>query len=55
LDPSRGHGPGVGGGRPAAGGSGNGISASLRVLDPPIAGGLVDTIVGDVTGAYFGD
>jgi hypothetical protein len=53
LDPSRGHNPGVGGGRPVSGS--RGVAASLRVLDPPIAGGLVETIVGDVTGAFFGD
>jgi uncharacterized protein YkwD len=55
LDLSRGNGPGIGGGRPGAGGSGNGTATSLRVLDPPITGGLVQTIVGDVTGAFFGD
>jgi hypothetical protein len=26
----------------------------LRVVDPPASRGLVDTIVGDVTGFFFG-
>jgi len=29
-------------------------TTSLRVLDPPSQGGLLDTVVGDVTGAFFG-
>jgi hypothetical protein len=28
--------------------------AGLRVVDPPAARGLLDTIVGDVTGFFFG-
>ncbi len=41
---------GQGGGSPADIGSGHG----LRVLDPPAPGGLLETIVGGVTGFFFG-
>ncbi|MEO8207879.1 MAG: hypothetical protein ABI598_02495 [Chloroflexota bacterium] len=30
------------------------LGGSLQVTDTPFAGSLVDTIVGDVAGAYFG-
>ena len=32
----------------------DGTALGLQVIDSPIAGNLVDTIVGDVAGAYFG-
>ena len=32
----------------------SGTALGLQVVDTPFAGNLVDTIVGDVAGAYFG-
>jgi uncharacterized protein YkwD len=43
-----------GGAALGGGTAGSGTAASLRVIDPAIPPGLVQTIVGDVTGSFFG-
>jgi hypothetical protein len=63
ANPNRGHSLSelaVAGGEPTAAPSpgasqpDTGTAASLRVLDPSRSSGLIETIVGDVTGVFFG-
>jgi uncharacterized protein YkwD len=47
--------PAVGTASPEATATPDGASLGLQILDRPIASDLVDTIVGDVAGSYFGN